>query len=466
MEQVIRQLGQQRKRLTEPSQLADSGRITAVVEVAVLSLYNRLTNPVNLDPREVRRHGAVVAFGEFGRRHLGPLSPLSLLFLQGPNSPLGDKDWLEAIALPLEQAGWQVNCQIASVEEAVTRAREELFWLQMLLDGRFISGSRPLMDHLRQQLGQESRQGCRWPSVQQLAADWRQRQRAQRDPDYLLEPDLDYSAGSLGELNRIRWSSALLYGMNGFQQLAATAPGVFADLGSAENFQLKVRNYLQLLRNASDTRLRYQDQEEVAARLGYQDRGDFLAVELLMSELERHFYRVNIAARHCFDLLTAWLEKPSAARSGETPLSPGMFVAAGRLDVDPEQLGSSNGQLALDLFRHAVRLQLPLGLQAQQWLRTKIADVQALAAQQETIREWLWEIIRGETSEVVALRGLYDSGVLAALCPELEAVHGLVQHDAFHLYPVHEHHLQTFAEAKRLLQGHYDQQYPQVQEWR
>jgi len=44
MEQIVAHLSNQRRKLKEVEQLEDPGRISAMVDVALISLYNRLTN--------------------------------------------------------------------------------------------------------------------------------------------------------------------------------------------------------------------------------------------------------------------------------------------------------------------------------------------------------------------------------------------------------------------------------------
>ena len=64
-----------------------------------------------------------------------------------------------------------------------------------------------------------------------------------------------------------------------------------------------------------------------------------------------------------------------------------------------------------------------------------------------------WSLLRADSPEVPVLRRFYDYGLMTALIPELASVHGLVQHDEFHLYPVQEHHLRTVAELKKTIAG-------------
>jgi [protein-PII] uridylyltransferase len=117
------------------------------------------------------------------------------------------------------------------------------------------------------------------------------------------------------------------------------------------------------------------------------------------------------------------------------------------------------------LFKQAVRLGLPLGVEAHQWARNNAQPLAEVLTGKAELRDWIFEIIREETAEIETIRALYDTEVLQAIIPELRQVHALVQHDAFHLYPVHEHHLLTFAELKKLLKGDYDSDYPQVPQW-
>jgi [protein-PII] uridylyltransferase len=467
MEQIIAQLSQQRMRLRELERPEDPGRISAMVDVALISLYNRLTNRINIDPQEIRRQASVLASEESGRRQLGPFSPVSLLFLQTPEALLDEKDWVDGIVLPLQRAGWQVNYQMGTVAENVALALGDFRRLGAVIDSRFISGSRALVDELYLGLNQEIQARKERPSLRIFLEDWQERRLGQQDPAYLLEPDLEYSAGSLGELCRIRWAAYLLHGKKTLADMPMLNRAGFEALQKAERFLLLVRNHLQQLRGGQETRLRYEAQEEVALRLGYHDEGDFLAVEVMMRELESHFYNVRLLADRSRELLAEWLaagdREPQELATRE--LAPGIVVRGDRLVLDRNRLPEQAGGSLFELFRLAVRLRLPLGLEAYQWTKEQARRLPAAFEDRAAVCDWLFEIIREETPEIRTIRALYDTGVLQALIPELQPIHCLVQHDAFHLYPVHEHHLQTFAEMKRLLGGHYDAAYPEVGEW-
>jgi [protein-PII] uridylyltransferase len=465
MEQIVSHLTSQRKTLKQADQLEDPGRISAMIDVALISLYNRLSR-IDVDLKEIRRSGAILATGEFGRRQLGPFSPITLLFLQTSDAPFEEEVWRTNIVAPLEQAGWDVQFQTATIDEAVKLGLTNFDWLGGILDSRFISGSRTLMNDLRVLLEREIGSNRGWQSIKIFLEEWQQRHNGQGDPAFILEPDLDYSAGSLGELNRIRWASYLLNGGDVSSKTDSLDSDSSSTLKKAELFLLRVRNHLQLLREGQETQLQYEAQQQVALRLGYQDQGDFLAVEIMMKELEGHFYEVRLVANQFRALLREWVlaaekekEKPTTKK-----VAPGMWVESGRLMIDSQML-ASDGEGLLNLFTQAVHLDLYLGAEAYQWAKSQAHQLPGDLEGTSTVRDWLFEIIREENSRIRTLRALYGTRVLSAFIPELREVHALVQHDAFHLHPVHEHHLRTFAELKKLFRGEYDSDFPQVPEW-
>jgi [protein-PII] uridylyltransferase len=204
----------------------------------------------------------------------------------------------------------------------------------------------------------------------------------------------------------------------------------------------------------------------VAHSLGYEDQGDFLAVEVMMKKLEGHFYEIGLIASRFLELLRAWVASgvEEEVKPPREEVATGMRVERGRLVVDRDKL-EDEAEGLLELFRQAVHLDADLSLEAYQWAKGQAGNLLGGFAGQAELRDWLFEIIREENSAIKTIRALYDAEVFSAIIPEFRQVHALVQHDAFHLYPVHEHHLRTFAELKKLLNGEHDADFPQVPEW-
>jgi [protein-PII] uridylyltransferase len=425
-----------------------------------------LTNRSDLQGLEIRRYGTVLAVGEYGRRQLGPFSPITLLFLQASEAPFEEDVWKTGIVQPLENAGWQVHFEAIKVEEAVELCLRDFGWLSSLLDCRFISGSRQLMDDLRESLMQQIESERDRQSIRAFLQDWLERKDGQLDPSFILEPDLEYSSGGLGELNRIRWAGYLLKGDESLLETNNLDSASHSALQKAERFFLQVRNHLQLFKKGQETQLQYEAQREVAHSLGYKDQGDFLAVEVMMKELEGHLYEIGLIANRFMELLRAWiaLAVEEEVKPSREEAAPGMWVERGLLMVDSDKM-ENEGKGLLELFKQAVHLGVDLSVEAYQWAKTQAGYLPGSLEGQAELRDWLFEIIRAENSGIKTIRALYETEVLPNLIPELRPVHALVQHDAFHLYPVHEHHLRTFAELKKLLNGEHDSDFPQIAEW-
>ncbi|UCG11713.1 MAG: HD domain-containing protein, partial [Deltaproteobacteria bacterium] len=441
-------------------------RISAMVDVAIISLYNRLTNRMGIEPQKIRRHGAVVAVGELGRRHLGPFSPMGLLFLHTPEVFFEEEVWVSGIVQPLQEAGWEVSFESGRIRDVVDRSLTDLNWMSAMVDSRFISGSRTLVEDLRVSFMQEIQSKRHAALIRSFLEEWQARQSGQQEPECLLEPDLEYSAGSLGELNRIHWAGYLLYQSESLAGMGTLDQDSVKVLQEAQSFLLRVRNHLQLLKGGQETRLEYEAQQEVALSMGYRNQGDFLPVEVMMKELEAHFYEVKLVANRFRDRLTDSIGPRTAhpAKPTTRGLGPGILLESDRIVVNTQAVGG-NEEALLEVFRQAVRVKKPLSVEASNWLKSKAHQLPGSMSGKPELRQWLFEIIREETPEIGTVRALYQTSLLPALIPELRQVHALVQHDAFHLYPVHEHHLLTFTELKKLLSGEYGDAHPEVSEW-
>jgi [protein-PII] uridylyltransferase len=96
-----------------------------------------------------------------------------------------------------------------------------------------------------------------------------------------------------------------------------------------------------------------------------------------------------------------------------------------------------------------------------QWIRHH-RNALDTAAGDQSVRDELLALIRADAPELRFIREFNSQGLMNSLIPELAAIHGLVQHDAFHLYPVQEHHFRTLTELKRIFRGDYSQAEPEL----
>lgn len=136
------------------------------------------------------------------------------------------------------------------------------------------------------------------------------------------------------------------------------------------------------------------------------------------------------------------------------------MVRGGRIHIQTDRYPAAAGQI-VHLFARAAETARPLANVTRQWIRHH-RNALDTAAGDGRVREELLQLIGMDSPELPMVRAFYDQGLMLSLIPELSAVHGLVQHDAFHLYPVQEHHFRTLTELKRIFNGDYGDAEPEL----
>ena len=460
---------QKKKKQLEESLAPSPEHNASLVEVALMSLYNMLANRFASDADNLRRSGALVAIGHFGRRLLGIHSPVEVLLLMDPEKDRLRDEWFEGIFYPLRDAGWELVTLSGSLEEIIGRAEEDFSFFKSLLFSRFISGNRDFFSDFRRMLD-ELIDRKRHDFLPKLRVEFEERSRNYSSEEYWLEPDLFYNPGAIYDILGIQLTSYV--GFKAYTLEDAIFQGLLTRqeldwLTGAADFFLNIINLLQTMKKRYLHRLGFLDQIEVADRLGYEEKGGFQAVEVFMREVHKHLDGVKIVT----DLFWLRFEELEEVRSeagvvveaSKKEIYPGLKAERGKIYVSPSKYQPTEKNLML-LFDAALKNDLKLSSQAIQWCSHHLNTLQMSSLYNEDVRDIFWNIILSDKDQGLMLRTLYNLRVLQALIPELEAVHALVEHDSFHVFPVHEHHLLAFEVAKKLLRGDYEKAEPELTE--
>lgn len=464
MQNIAESLKKQRDLIARESSEDLFSRHNSLLEVAIISLYNRLVNRLSADTEEFRSSGAVVALGPFGRALVGPKQSIPILFLTAETS-IWEAGWSAEITRSMQDAGWTMDVTEATGAAALHRARDEFPFLLQLLDARYISGNRQLFEHLEHELTgylEEQRDEL----LQRLLDAFRARQQRLSDPQSWLEPDLLQDPGSLADVEGIRLACRITSQICGLDDAIFQGYLVRQEVDFLQHAEKSYTRFLSALRNFSGqtaVTLGFETQELLANRLGYAARAGFLPVEAFMREVHELLHGVRCIAEEFWARLqeSRWEQLAEQEESGE-PLEEGLDVRAGKIRVQPDRYPATPGHL-IHLFKLAAAINRPFSNATRHWLH-HYRNVLETAAGDAMVRAELLELIRSDAPDLPNLRRLYNQGSLTALIPELAAVHGLVQHDAFHIYPVQEHHLRTLAELKRLFAGAYADSEPELTE--
>ncbi len=451
---------QKKKKQLEESIAPSPEQNASLVEVALMSLYNMLANRFVSKADNLRKSGAIVAIGHFGRRLLGIHSPVEVLLLMDPEKDRWRDEWFEGIFYPLRDAGWELVTVTGSLEEILGKAEKDFGFFQSLLFSRFISGNREFFSSFREKLN-DLMDRKRQEFLPRLREAFEARREQYSTEEYWLEPDLFYNPGAILDILGIQ--STAHVGFKAYTLEDAIFQGLLTRqeldwLTSASDFFLHVINLLQTMKKRYIHRLGFLDQIEVADRLGYEEKGGFQAVEVFMREVHKHLDNVRIVA----DLFWSRFEELEEVRgeadvvveASRKEIFPGLRAERGKIYVSPSSFQPTEKNILL-LFDNALKHGLKLSSQAIQWCTHHLNTLNMSSLYDEEVRNIFWNIILSDKDQGSMLRTLYNLRILHALIPELESVHALVEHDSFHVFPVHEHHLLTFETVKKLLKGDY-----------
>ena len=197
---ISESLKRQRELILEESSAQALDRHTSLLEIAIISLYNRLANRPGSEA--FRAGGAIVAVGSFGRGISSPTQAIPILCLQADDLSIKDS-WIDEIAGPLIEAGWLVEALQGSVKTIMDQVRSNYGFFLKLMDMRYISGNRNIADQLDREIENhilENRESL-FSSLRESIAARKQLLENARD---WLEPDLEQNPGGLYEIQAIR----------------------------------------------------------------------------------------------------------------------------------------------------------------------------------------------------------------------------------------------------------------------
>jgi [protein-PII] uridylyltransferase len=418
------------------------GLVGASLRAELADGYDRCLAEL-LTPRE---NLALVAVGGLGRREPAPCSDLDLVLLHDGKLD-GLAELADAIWYPIWDSKIGLDHSVRTPEQALAVAKTDLKALLGLLDIRHLAGDPGLTGRVRGSVLDVWRATAakRLPEMKTLAQE---RWAIAGEAAYLLEPNLKESRGGLRDA----------------QSLHALAAAQLVDyplwVREAHPVLLDVRGELHRLTGRADDVLRQQEQDGVAAALGYVDTERDQARDLLLRG-------VNEAARaiaHALDLAWRRVDAMNGSR-GRRRWRPG----AGR--PSPERVGLAKDVvshddevvlardadpwadpgLVLRAARAAAEHDLPIAPFALERLASESAPL-PVPWPRAALDDFL-AVLGAGPAAIPVLESLDHAGLLVRLLPEWDAVRCHAQHNPVHRFTVDRHLLETAA-AAAALDGH------------
>ncbi|MHB8439142.1 MAG: [protein-PII] uridylyltransferase [Acidimicrobiales bacterium] len=394
---------------------------------------------------------ALVAVGGYGRGELAPFSDLDVVLVHARRkdiSRLADALWY-----PVWDEGVRLDHSVRRPDEVLAVAREDLRAQLGLLDGRLVAGdpdiATPLLDAAERQW--RDRAG---PSLVVLTEQVRMRHAEHGDVAFLLEPDLKEAHGGLRDVHLVAATA-----------LAVPAIAEQVDLSAMDEPRrvlTAARVELHRLTGRATDRLLLQEQDQVAASLGYGDADVLMAaiaeagrtIAWVADDAWRRRYLWSQPRRRQLGRLGRAADD-APAEQGPMPVEPGIAVArTASLDAEvvltPDADPEGDVTLPLRLAAAAAERGLPVGR----------AALDVLAEQSpkpgdpwpKALLDALVRVLSAGARAIPAIEALEQRELLSRVLPEWKMVRNRPQRNAYHRFTVDRHLLEAATGAALLCQ--------------
>ncbi len=369
---------------------------------------------------------AVMAVGGYGRRQLFPYSDIDLLLLFASERLMGErKEQISAFLQRLWDAGLRVSHSVRTQGEC-TEVHDQNSELNVsLLDQRFLGGDRGLYAALAEAMPRFLH-ASREPLIRNLARLTRERHAKSGNTIYHLEPNVKETPGGLRDYQLVCW----------LDQLREGTGATPAELEPSYRFLARLRCYLHCMYERDANILTFDAQDAISEQWQHADAAPWM----------REYYR---HARSVYRAATRELEHHEAQASSlfsqfrdwRSRVSNADFsVHRDRTHLRAPQRIENEPELVLRLFEFVARHGIRPSVETEQRIEGRLARVGHGIAELPGVAAQLLAIFALPYAPLAA-RCMYETGVLAAIFPELNQIECLVIRDFFHRYTVDEHTL-------------------------
>ena len=456
------------ERLQQGADGLDTARLLSAVQDEVLhALYDFTTTHVfrARNPTEGERL-AVFATGGYGRSVLAPSSDIDLLFIRAYKASPHAESVIEFMLYALWDMGLKVGHAFRTPQECVRLAKEDVTIKTSLLDARYLFGDRDLAEETRDLFNRQAVVGRDAEFIADKLEERDNRHARQGNARYLVEPNVKESKGGLRDLQTLFWIVKHMHPDSTATLEDVMTTNVFTEheyhlFMRAARFLWTVRCHLHYITGRPEERLSFDLQPEIAARMGYQDRGEQLGVERFM---KRYF----LAAKDVGGLtriLAAKLEaqqkaKPEGWRrflpgsSSSKPLEDPDFALTGnRIDfADPETIQDDPVRL-LRLFQIADQQGVDVHPDA---LAVATRNEKLIHAKNRSNPEMVavfLDILLESENLGLTLNRMNEAGVLGRFLPEFGGIVAQTQFNMYHHYTVDEHTIRAMEHIAHMDKG-------------
>jgi [protein-PII] uridylyltransferase len=420
----------------------------------IMDLYFRMTIQESKTGQLLFKKGtpfALIAVGGYGRKDLCIHSDIDILILFNKKIPSQAKALAEELFFPLWDLGLELGYGVRTIKDCLSLSKDDFEVLTSLIDIRFICGDSLLYLTLTEELEKKVIKKSSSSFVKWLYGLNKVRMDTFGDASHLLEPNLKEGIGGLRDYHHILWMAKAFLNVRepkDLEHLGKFSNSEYNNLQDCVNFIHLVRNHLHQLSGRKNDRLNFEHQEKIAKRLGYKNLPKFPAVEQFLGRLHTGMETVKTLHRYFLAIHTPHRNR---ATDNIVPndLSKGINLFNEEICFKSTGAILNEPLILMDIFEQSCRLGLPLSLDARRHVKGHLHLVDEDFRRSPRVVKSFLNIINGKKT-VDTLDQMFETGFLDALIPEFGAIRDRVQFDAYHIFPVGRHVLETVAYLKNL----------------
>ena len=446
---------QTRKRFQQgASGLQTASFMSQLMDAFVVRVYEEVVAAKGADVVNLLRHQtALLAVGGTGRGDVCPYSDLDLLFLHSPKVAEVFEPIASQMQRDLWDAGLKVGASVRSVVDSVTWARQEPQFATSLIDTRLLCGSSALYEQLQSRFARKVIKSRQSQFLFDIVAA-RDKERTEFGATtQQLEPDVKRSLGGLRDLHLIRWIGFALFGSGEIDSLrlnGAISMEESRRLVHAYEFLLGLRIDLHFAAGKEQDTLSRDDQLRIARLRSISAFEGQLPVERFMQEYFQHSSLVADLARRFVERTR---RKPWAVRAIDFVMSyrSDDIYRVGQEFIDipgsrARRRACSTLEGVLHLYLTAARYRLRVAPKLAEAI--ELQQIKPPAVLSIDAANTFLTLLRTTGALGIALRSLYENGVLEAVLPCFQHIRCLLQFNQYHHYTVDEHTLRAIEAAE------------------
>ncbi|HEV2562609.1 MAG TPA: [protein-PII] uridylyltransferase [Rhizomicrobium sp.] len=411
----------------------------------------------------------VVATGGYGRAQLAPGSDVDLLFVHPYKETPWGESVIEFILYMLWDLGLKVGHATRSLAECVRLSKQDITIRTALLESRYLWGDKGLYEDLRKRFWADVAAGTGQDFVEAKLAERDERHMRQGESRYLVEPNIKEGKGGLRDLQTLYWIGKYLYHVEDAADLVkhnVFTHDEYKTFQKAEAFLWDVRCQLHYAAGRAEERLAFDQQPELARRLGFTGDNPRRAVE----EFMRTYFLVAKDVGDLTRIFCAALEeqnrkkRPSLANMLPGFLKPrtgveDFFVENGRLNARAGAFTRDPVNL-IRIFHVADVKHIDVHPAALRTITRSLDLITDDVRRDPDANRMFLDTLSSRHNPEWALRMMNEAGVFGKFVPEFGRVVALMQFNMYHHYTVDEHLIRAVGNVASIERGEHKKEHP------